>query len=381
MDGRVRPRRDRREDPGWLRGAPPPPFVRLLPFALLLGLSLAGPVEGHALDIGFLLGAVPPLAVLSYGPLVTAALGGLAVSLLYIPAVRVDHPGNTDLLAICFITVLSVFASLVRSRRDAQLVTVRTVAEAAQFAVLPPLPERVGPVGCAGLYRAAQREALVGGDFFDVRDSPYGIRAVVGDVQGHGLSAVGTVVSLLGAFREAVLDEPDMRGVVARLDRRLVTDMAGTAHAELFATAVLLEFPARAREVSVMCCGQPPPLLLRDGRAAELDVPEAPPLGLGLGEPPVPERVRVPLHGGDRLFVVTDGVTEARDAAGRFYPLRERLARLAGAQVTPAAAVARVWEDLGRFAARLDDDVTMLLLTPECASRTPPLRADPPGRP
>jgi serine phosphatase RsbU (regulator of sigma subunit) len=130
-----------------------------------------------------------------------------------------------------------------------------------------------------------------------------------------------------------------------------------------------------------MCCGQPPPLLLRDGRAAELDVPEAPPLGLGLGEPPVPERVRVPLRGGDRLFVVTDGVTEARDAAGRFYPLRERLARLAGAQVTPAAAVARVWEDLGRFAARLDDDVTMLLLTPERASRTPPLRADPPGRP
>ncbi|WP_329131395.1 PP2C family protein-serine/threonine phosphatase [Streptomyces sp. NBC_00670] len=366
MDGRVALRRDRREERGWLRGAPPPRSVRLLPFALLLGISLAGLVSGHSLDIGFLVGAVPPLAVLSYGPLATGVLGALAVLLLYIPAVRVDHPGNTDLLTICFVAVLSVFAALVRSRRDAHLVTVRTVAEAAQFAVLPPLPERVGPVRCAGLYRAAGREALVGGDFFDIRDSPYGIRAVVGDVQGHGLSAVGTVVSLLGAFREAVLDQPDLRDVVARLDRRLVTDTAGTEHAELFATAVLLEFSAGAREVCVMCCGQPPPLLLRDGRAVALDVPEAPPLGLGLDEgAPVPEGVRVPLRPGDRLFVVTDGVTEARDAAGRFYPLGERLAGLAGAGIAPATAVRRVWADLGRFAARLDDDVTMLVLTPE----------------
>lgn len=115
-----------------------------------------------------------------------------------------------------------------------------------------------------------------------------------------------------------------------------------------------------------MCCGQPPPLLLREGGAAELDVPEAPPLGLGLDEgAPVPEGVRVPLRPGDRLFVVTDGVTEARDAAGRFYPLEERLAGLAGAGIAPATAVRRVWADLGRFAARLDDDVTMLVLTPE----------------
>ncbi|CUW26154.1 Stage II sporulation protein E (SpoIIE) [Streptomyces reticuli] len=115
--------------------------------------------------------------------------------------------------------------------------------------MLPPLPERVGRVGCAAFYRAAQDGTLVGGDFFDVRQGPYGVRAVMGDVQGHGLSAVATVVSLLGAFREAALDQPDLESVAARLDRRLAVDSADVRHAELFATALLLEFAAGSAAV------------------------------------------------------------------------------------------------------------------------------------
>ncbi len=245
MDAAVSRHRDR-EERSWLRGAPPPRWVRVLPLALLAGVSAALLASPHPLDIGFVLGAIPPLAVLSYGPVATAVLGVVVVVLLNIPALHLNHPGNTDLLTITFVAVLSVFVSLVRSHRDAQLVTVRTVAEAAQLAVLPPLPEHVGPIRCVGLYRAAQRETLVGGDFFDVREGPRGVRAVMGDVQGHGLSAVGTVVSLLGAFREAALDQPDLEAVAARLDRRLRVDSAGTDYAELFATALLLEFSSDA---------------------------------------------------------------------------------------------------------------------------------------
>ena len=356
-------RRDREPSRrGWLRGAPAPRWVRVLPGTLVVGVGVATLVSPHSLDIGFLLGAIPPLAGLSYGPLATALLGAATVALLTVPAFHLNDPGQTDLLTVLFVAVLSVFVSFVRSRRDAQLDLERTVAEAAQRAVVPPLPERVGPVGCAGLYRAAQRGTLVGGDFFDVRDGPYGVRAVMGDVQGHGLSAVATVASLLGAFREAVLDLPDLEAVAARLDRRLVVDSARSAHAELFATALLLEFTADADAVRIVACGHPSPVLLRAGRVTEIDVEAWTPLGLGLSDAGPLSGVNVRLRPGDRLFLASDGVWEARDTGGSFYPLVERLTQLADHE--PPLMTELVWADLLRHSPEIRDDVTMLVLTP-----------------
>ncbi|MER7841188.1 PP2C family protein-serine/threonine phosphatase [Streptomyces sp. NPDC096040] len=354
--------RDYRDGRGWLQGAPPPRWVRVLPVLLLAvvtTLTLASP-DGH--DFGFLLGAIPPLAVLSYGPLATAVLSCLVVVLLNVPATHLNQPGNTDLLTITFVALLSVFVSYVRSHRDAQLVTERAVGEAVQHAVLPPLPERVGAVGCAGLYRAAQHGTLVGGDFFDVRDGPFGVRAVMGDVRGHGLAAVSTVVSLLGAFREAVLDQPDLESVAARMDRRLTVDSADVPNAELFATALLLEFSADLRSVRLVACGHPAPVLLRDGRAQELAAAPGPPMGLGLVGVEPPKEVTVELGPGDRLFIASDGVWEARDRAGGFYPLPERLAGFAAADAAELTEL--VWADLTRCC-EVRDDATMLVLAPD----------------
>lgn len=348
---------------GWLRGAPAPRWVRVLPGALVVGVGVATLVSPHSLDIGFLLGAIPPLAGLSYGPLATALMGGATVALLTVPAFHLNDPGETDLLTVLFVAVLSVFVSFVRSRRDAQLDLERTVAEAAQRAVVPPLPERVGPVGCVGLYRAAQRGTLVGGDFFDVRDGPYGVRAVMGDVQGHGLSAVATVASLLGAFREAVLDLPALEAVAARLDRRLVVDSARSRHAELFATAVLLEFSADARAVRIVACGHPAPVLLRAGQVTEIGIVPWTPLGLGLADSGPLGAVTVPLLPGGRLFLASDGVWEARDTTGAFYPFTGRLAVLAEGDCADPAE--RVWADVLRHSEEVRDDVTMLVLTPD----------------
>ncbi|MEU1269330.1 PP2C family protein-serine/threonine phosphatase [Streptomyces sp. NPDC005799] len=345
----------------WLRGAPPPWWVKALPVALIAGVCVATLVSPNPLDIGFLLGAIPPLAVLSYGPWATALLGVGVVVVLNVPAFQLNRPGNTDLLTIAFVAVLSVFVSYVRSHRDAQLDLERTVAEAAQRAVVPPLPERVGPVHCVGLYRAAQRGTLVGGDFFDVREGPYGVRAVLGDVQGHGLSAVATVASLLGAFREAVLDQPDLESVAARLDRRLAVDSASSRYAELFATAVLVEFSPDARSVRLVSCGHPAPLLLRGGHVSEVELTAWTPLGLGLADTGPSAGPALRLEPGHTLFLASDGVSEARDTSGTFYPLTARLAALADGD--PALLADRVWGDLVRYCPDVVDDVTMLVLT------------------
>lgn len=348
---------------GWLRGAPPPGWVRALPLLLVAGVCVATLVSPDPLDLGFLLGAIPPLAVLSYGPVATGVLGAAVVVMLNLPAFQLDQPGQTDVLTVCFVAVLSVFVAFVRRRRDLQLDTERTIAEAAQNALVPPVPERVGPVRCAGLYRAAQRGTLVGGDFFDVRVSAHRVRAVLGDVQGHGLAAVATVASLLGAFREAVLDQPALEAVAARLDRRLAVDSARVAHAELFATAVLLEFTPGADAVRIVVCGHPAPVLLRDGTATEVDAVPWTPLGLGLMEDAPLTALVLPLRPGDRLFLASDGVSEARDADGVFYPLLDRLPALA-ADADPATTADRVWNDVRRHCPAVRDDVTMLVLAP-----------------
>ncbi|MCZ0991267.1 PP2C family protein-serine/threonine phosphatase [Streptomyces diastatochromogenes] len=330
--------------------------------ALLVTVTAATFITPHAGDLGFLLGAIPPLAVLSYGPVATGVLGALVVAALNIPATHLNRPGNTDLLTIVFVALLSVFLSHVRRLRDAQLVMERAIGEAVQQAVMPPLPEHVGRVGCTGFYRAAQDGTLVGGDFFDVRAGPHGVRAVMGDVQGHGLSAVATVVSLLGAFREAVLDQPDLESVAARMDRRLAVDSEDVRYRELFATAVLLEFTPDARAVRVVAYGHPAPVLLHGGRSHEVTVTAAPRWASGWPTP-IPKEVTVPLGPGDRLLLASDGVWEARNASGSFYPLPERLSDFADTGSGELADA--VWADLALRHYDVRDDATLLVLTPE----------------
>ncbi len=153
-------RRDAEQNDWLLRGTPLPPWLRWPPPLLLVAAALLQWITPETVDLTFLVAAAPPLAALSYGPAATALLGGTVIMLLALPDVGLGRPGNRDELTIAFIALLSVVFAWVRSRREAQLVTVRTVAEAAQFAVLPPLPERVGRVRFAGLYQAAQHESL-----------------------------------------------------------------------------------------------------------------------------------------------------------------------------------------------------------------------------
>ncbi len=136
---------------------------------------------------------------------------------------------------------------------------------------------------------------------------------------------------VLGAFREAAETEPTLEGLAQRLERALARE--GTRRDSLdavegFTTCVLGEIPAGAQVLRLVNRGHPEPLLLyADGRRVVL-APAEPALPLGMGEPARawPDRVEEwAFPTGATLLLYTDGLTEARDAAGVFCDPAARL--------------------------------------------------------
>lgn len=135
--------------------------------------------------------------------------------------------------AVLAVTFASYFVVRRRIRMQRAYVEVRQIAEVTQRVLLRPVPERIGPVATAVEYLSAAIGAHVGGDFYEVIDTPYGVRAILGDMRGNGLDAVSGAAAVLGAFREAGAVEPTLEAVAVRLDAALVRHAAVTGHAEL----------------------------------------------------------------------------------------------------------------------------------------------------
>lgn len=342
-----------------------PQWLLWLPLFALVACVVLERLFPH-MSMVFLSASAPLLATIACSPALTTvyavAATAEAVGLYRLAPVPcgIGLHGTNELALIAGVGAASVLMTMRRERFDRRIVRIVNVAEVAQYAVLPRLPARVGGVECAALYRSAQSEAMVGGDLYDVRETPFGVRAIVGDVKGHGLEAVSTMASLLGAFREAALDLPSLTEVAARLERRMNLDNAAR-DAELFATAVLIGLVDD--EVEVVLCGHPSPFRLTGGAVARLGGDPAPPLGLGdLATEPM-MATRTPLEPGDVIFACTDGVMEARDEFGRFYPLERRLRTfLVGRRPPLSRLTSGVWEDLHGFAGEPADDVALLAL-------------------
>ena len=127
-------------------------------------------------------------------------------------------------------------------------------------------------------YTSAVAEARIGGDLYEVVAPPDGVRVIVGDVQGKGLEAVETAALVLGAFREAAHNEPDLQRVGARIERAVDRELQG----EKFVTAVLAEVSGD-RRVTLLNYGHPAPVVVRPDGTVHFAAPPRNPLPLGLG--------------------------------------------------------------------------------------------------
>ncbi|QTD99451.1 PP2C family protein-serine/threonine phosphatase [Streptomyces cyanogenus] len=277
-----------------------------------------------------------PLVAAPLSALRTTVLAGLA-SLAAAYAVHDDagaHPTVstvTDVVTVATVALLAAAINRVVRRGDRQLASAREVAEAAQRAVLPEPDARIGGFEIAARYEAARRDAFIGGDLYAVQDTPHGVRLVVGDVRGKGMGAVAAVAVVIGAFREAAEQEATLEQVAERLERALAregTRRDGIDALEGFTTAVLAELPHGEGLVRIVNRGHPPPLLLHADGTLRTLAPAEPALPLGMGDlGRWPDRAtEAGFPSGATLLLHTDGLSEARDAHGRFYDPERRLA-------------------------------------------------------
>jgi Stage II sporulation protein E (SpoIIE) len=297
----------------------------------------------HTWDVPMLvpLLAVPPALAGIGAASVRRPLGYGAVSLLAVVLVEFDVAADVrwlpvaTMITVVVITAVAATGTEISVRQERLIAEVSSVAEAAQRALLRPLPARLGPLSFGVVYLAAAAEAKVGGDLYEVvQTAGHGIRLIIGDVRGKGLGAIELASDVLGMFRELAHDAGSLAELAARLDAGVARGAGGR---EEFVTALLVEIDPEAGRTSVFSCGHPTPLLIsaaaeedRSCHVSLIDVPlPAPPLGLLiLGRPADPQR-SFEFGPNEQLLLYTDGVTEARDAKGTFYPLPERIGVLA----------------------------------------------------
>ncbi|MER6155183.1 PP2C family protein-serine/threonine phosphatase [Streptomyces sp. NPDC001868] len=332
----------------------------VLPVLIVSVIVVVGLLGGAGLTWLPLLAAGPALAATTSGPRGVLCVGLLAGVLGAMLGVRDGAPGRelaAVLSALVAVTLASGLASALRGRRERVLAAVRSVAEAAQHALLQPVPATVGPFQVAVRYSAAAAEARIGGDLYALVPTPYGVRMIVGDVRGKGLPAVGIAALVLGVFREAAYEEPDLLAVVDRIERSLARNL----RCDDFVTAVVAGYP-RPGELELVNCGHAPPLLVRGSGVVPVEPAfPAPPLGLRAltGETPGLQTLR--FGDEDQLLLYTDGVTEARDRDRAFYPLAERLAHHLSDE--PADTLTSLHDELlTHVGGRLHDDAALLLL-------------------
>jgi serine phosphatase RsbU (regulator of sigma subunit) len=277
------------------------------------------------------------------------------------------HEGllSGQLVALGVTFFVALIPAYLRTRRERSYRRLQSVSEAVQKAILVPVPERGGSVRAAVDYIAAADEARIGGDLYDLVDTPFGTRMIIGDVRGKGLSAVASANNVLGAFRELASSAPTLAELGKRLDGSVRRHRERTREvAEDFVTATIVSVLDRTggTDAEVLSCGHPTPLLLHAGGVAEVPVKRhSPPLGLGSLAAEEPQVTTITLAEGDGLLLYTDGVTEARDGAGVFYPLAERAA--AWADAAPAEVVRGVVRDLTAYTGgHLNDDAALLVV-------------------
>ncbi|HEX5086449.1 MAG TPA: PP2C family protein-serine/threonine phosphatase [Nocardioides sp.] len=334
--------------------------VALLVLTLLVLLDASISPEYAVLTSLF--GLAPLIACAVVPPGATTFIAGLAVAAAALSGLWNDTLGTAQqqvrILNVILVSAAAVAISTARVRREDRFTQMSEIAQVAQRAILPILPTRAGNVAIAARYQSAARGTLVGGDLYDCYHSAQHIRLLVGDVRGKGISGVEQAARVIRAFRQSAALQEHLTQVAAEMDDYLA-DFFGE---EEFVTVLLVDV-TRPGVLQLVNSGHPSPQLVSGDNSRPLDLPAGLPLGLGLGRSADAYPVTtVPWSPGDRLLMYTDGLSEARDTRGEFFPVSSLADQLRSGSVEQA--VDEVVATVSRHVpgGRLDDDLAVVVV-------------------
>jgi sigma-B regulation protein RsbU (phosphoserine phosphatase) len=229
------------------------------------------------------------------------------------------------------------------------------IARQIQFGLLPFQPYEKGGVASVSAMRPAN---TVGGDYFDVIDLGDGrIAIVVGDVAGKGMPAALLMALLQGSLRTLIT--AGMRGgeLIAKLNAHLCANIPSNRLITFFYG----ELEPDTGVLRYVNAGHNPPFLLRALGATERLAATG--LALGIVADTPFDVAETWLGAGDRLFLYTDGVTEAFDYKDEEYGETRLQAYLEAQREAPQRAlvdgvIANVLLFCG--SARPRDDMTLM---------------------
>jgi len=216
---------------------------------------------------------------------------------------------------------------------------------------------RAAQLGTFHIAATLEPTATVAGDMYDMALTPAGIATMLSmDAMGHGVHATLAASLALAAIRNTRRAGGSMVDQAEAADRALIDEYDGAT----FVTMVLVELSAHG--VEVINAGHEP---VRRGTATDgfttLDLPADPPLGL---DGPTNYRVNTlpPLVGAERLCLLSDGASGARNPVGEAFGdtgVNDILRRHADAP--PLLAAHDTGQAVLSHCKKLKDDLTVMI--------------------
>ncbi|MDT4916288.1 MAG: hypothetical protein QOH89_988, partial [Pseudonocardiales bacterium] len=174
--------------------------------------------------------------------------------------------------------------------------------------LLPTPLLRTAGISCSTYYQPGRDNAVLGGDFFDVVETPDGrVRAVIGDVMGHGPDEAALGVHLRVAWRSLLL--------AGTPDEQILPTLAELLEAEQDQRrryVTVCDVTIDARGATIRLAGHPAPIMSVGGSCVYPELIVGPPLGVELP----PEGARwadntLPMPPGSSILLYTDGLLDA----------------------------------------------------------------------